>query len=501
MGDKRESYWMDTAPATSYPPPAGDLDADVAVVGGGIAGLSTAWELSRAGRSVVVLEADRVAAGVTGYTTAKLSALHGLIYAELSRSAGEQAAALYAASQQEAVEHVAATAAEFAIDCDLERLPAYTYTESADAVGDIEAEATAARAAGLEATLVTGTGLPYGVAAAVRVENQAQFHPRKYLLGLTELMAAQGVVIHERTRVTELHEGSPCRLVTEDGHTVTARDVVVATHYPVFDRALLFARLEPRRELVVAGPIPAGSDPGGMFLTVEDDTRSVRTAPYRDSERFLIVTGERHEPGSRDAHERHRRLRAWAQDRFPGLHVTHAWSAQDNQSTDRMPYIGRFHVGSEHVYVATGFNGWGMSTGVLSGRLLAAELTGHDSPYRDLYDPRRLHPLREAASMAKLQLKVARHFVGDRLRTHADDVDDIGPDSGAVVRVGGERRAVYRDPSGQLHQLSALCTHLGCVVAFDENEKAWECPCHGSRFGTDGQVLNGPATSPLPRRD
>ncbi|MFE3448320.1 FAD-dependent oxidoreductase [Nonomuraea sp. NPDC059194] len=495
-----ESYWMDSTEPTSYPTLADDLQVDVAVVGGGIAGLSTAWELVRAGRSVAVLEAGRIAAGVTGYTTAKLSALHTLVYAGIRSAQGAEAARLYATSQQQAIEHVARTADELAIDCELEQLPAYTYVESAEQVQRIQDEAEAAAAAGLPASFVTGTGLPFPVAGAVRLERQAQFHPRRYLLGLAEAIVEGGGAIYERTRVLDLDEGRPCRLTTEHGLAVTAADVVVTTHFPVFDRALLFARLVPHRELVVAAPIPADQDPGGMYITQADNTRSVRTAPYTDGRRLLIVTGESFTPGAGGVGDRYGRLTAWARERFGVKEIAYRWAAQDNRTTDQIPYVGRLHSAAEHAYVATGFGGWGMSNGVMSGLLLAALITGEPAPWAGLYDPRRLHPLREAAPMLKAQAKVAGHFVGDRLRSHADSVDDIAAGAGAVVRVRGERCAVYRDQAGTPHAVSATCTHLGCIVAFNDAERTWECPCHGSRFAVDGSVIQGPAQRPLQPR-
>jgi glycine/D-amino acid oxidase-like deaminating enzyme/nitrite reductase/ring-hydroxylating ferredoxin subunit len=497
-----ESYWMDSVPATSYPPLTDDVEADTVVVGGGIAGLCTAWELLEAGRSVVLLEADRIAAGVTGYTTAKLSSLHTMVYAKIRKASGPEAARLYAQSQQRAVERVAAVASQLGIDCDLERLPAFTYVESADQVDQVRAEADAAREAGLDASFVTDTGLPFPVAGAVRVEDQAQFHPRKYLVALAEDVVRRGGRIFERTRAVGLHEGEPCRMTTEHDVTVTARDVVIATHYPVFDRALLFGRLEPRRELVVAAALPAERDPGGMFITQEQNTRSVRSAAYRDGVRLLIVTGEHFTPGAGDVTERWGRLLAWTRERFPGADVVYRWAAQDNTTTDQVPFVGPFHPGAKHAYVATGFGGWGMSTGAMAGHLLAALITGSDPPWAGLYDPRRLHPVREAVSMAKLQATVVRHFIGDRLgSSHADTLDDIGPGTGAVLRVGAERCAVYRDDAGAVHAVSARCTHLGCIVHFNDAERAWECPCHGSRFAIDGSVMQGPANRPLERKD
>lgn len=499
-----ESHWMETAQAPPRPPLSEDIEVDVAVVGAGIAGLSTAWELSCSGLGVAVLEAGRVAAGVSGYTTAKLSALHTLIYDRLRRTRGPEGAQLYAQSQSEAVEHVARVVDELGIDCELERTPAFTYCENPAGEDGLRAEAEAAAEAGLDASYVTGTGLPFAVAGAVRVEDQAQFHPRKYLLALAEDVQARGGRIYERTRVTHLKEGEPCHVGTAAGKTVTARNVVVATHYPLFDRAMLFTRLSPRRELVVAGPIDADRDPAGMYITKENNTRSVRTAPYGEGRRLLIVTGESFTPGTGDTAERFARLAAWAQDRFPGVALTHRWAAQDNDPTDTVPLVGRMHPGGDHTYVATGFGGWGMSGGVMAGRLLAALIEGENSPWAELYDPRRLKSalLREAQGFLKHQAVVGKHFVGDRLRTPTPaSVADIAPGTGAVVQVAGERCAVYRDEEGTAHAVTARCTHLGCLVAFNNAERTWECPCHGSRFSIDGDVVQGPAGQPLDKRE
>jgi glycine/D-amino acid oxidase-like deaminating enzyme/nitrite reductase/ring-hydroxylating ferredoxin subunit len=499
---KPESYWIDSTPATSHPPLAVDTEADVAVIGGGIAGMCTAWEVAATGRSVVLLDADRIVTGVTGYTTAKLSSLHTLAYARISRAFGAAAARLYAQSQQSAVEHAAAVATELGADCDLERVPGFTFVESEADVSQVRDEAAAAREAGLEASFVTDTGLPFPVAGAVRVEDQAQFHPRKYLLALAEDLVRRGGRIFERTRAVGLADGQPCRVTTEQGRSVVARDVVVTTHYPVFDRALLFARLSIRRELVVAGPIPQEQDPGGIYITPEENTRSVRSAPFRDGQRLLIVTGEHFTPGTADVTERFERLLAWARGRFPQVEITHRWATQDTSTTDGVPFVGPFHPGARHVHVATGFGGWGMSTGIMAGQLLAAATAGERLPWADLYDPRRFHPVREVGPMLELQATVARHFIGDRIRSsHVDSLDEITAGTGAVIRVGGEQRAVYRDETGLLHALSARCTHLGCIVHFNDAERAWECPCHGSRFDVDGSVIQGPANKPLERKD
>ncbi|MGW0706342.1 FAD-dependent oxidoreductase [Streptomyces sp. NPDC002643] len=518
------SYWLDTAPpGDPAPPPAGDLSVDVAVVGGGVAGLSTAWELVRRGREVAVLEADRIAAGVTGHTTAKLSALHTLVYDRLRRTRGREGARLYARSQSAAIGRAAEIVAELGIDCDWEEAAACTYTEQPWRVARLRAEAEAAREAGLPAEFTTETELPFPVVGAVRVSGQAQFHPRRYLLALADDLRRRGGAVYEGTRVVGLKEhrgdgredgredgrgeghgsGAPCVLTTDAGVSVRAEDVVVATHYPVFDRALLFTRLSPRRELVVAGLLDEDRAPRDMYITPEQNTRSVRSAPYGDGKRLLIVTGEHFAPGTADVEKRFARLTDWADGRFRGLTFTHRWATQDNDSTDSVPLVGPFHPGARHTYVATGFGGWGLSGGIMAGRLLTGLIEGEDVEWAGLYDPRRMASVvREGASFVKHQAHVARHFVGDRLTSASGATpEDLAPGDGAVLRVGGRRCAVHRDEGGQLHSVSAHCTHLGCVVAFNQAERTWECPCHGSRFTPNGEVVQGPAVRPLERRD
>ncbi|GGX73046.1 FAD-dependent oxidoreductase [Streptomyces minutiscleroticus] len=503
-GAEPKSYWIETAPpGAPHPPLEGDVTADVVVIGGGIAGLSTAAELVRDGRNVVVLEAERIAAGVTGHTSAKLSAQHTLIYEHLRRTRGAEGARLYAQSQTEAIRRAAELAEETGADCEWEETASYTYVTDPSGVPEVRAEAEAAREAGLPAEFVTGTDLPFPVAGAVRVTGQAGFHPRKYLLALADDLARRGARLYEHTRVTGLTEGEPCVVRTESGATVHAQYVVVATHYPVFDRALLFTRLSPRRELVLAAPVEAEAAPYGLYITPEENTRSVRSAPLGDGRRLLIVTGEHFTPGAADTEERFARLARWATGHFGDLDFRYRWATQDNDSTDTVPLVGPLHAGSDRVFVATGFGGWGLSNGVMSGRLLADLIARRPCAWSELYDPRRVGTaVREAPSFLKTQAKVARHFVGDRIGAlTGGSADDVAPGDGAVVRVGAHVCAVSRDEEGKLHAVSARCTHLGCLVAFNKAEQTWDCPCHGSRFDRDGGVVQGPATKPLPPRE
>jgi glycine/D-amino acid oxidase-like deaminating enzyme/nitrite reductase/ring-hydroxylating ferredoxin subunit len=481
---------MQSTMPTSYPTLTDPVDTDVAVVGGGIAGLCIAWTLARAGRRVTLLESGRLAEATTGNTTAKVTALHRTIYNDLGGKAD-----LYAQSQLAAIGQITAAVADIGVDCDLEARVAYTYATSEKGARALRDEATAAAAAGLPAEFVTTTPLPFEVSGAVRVTGQAQFHPRKFLLALADDLTRQGGRIYENSRVVEIADG---HVTIESGALVRADDIVVATGFPAFDRPELFTRLVPARELVVAAPIPSDADPDGMFIGT-DDGRSVRTAPLDEGRRLLIVTGEIYQPGEGGVEDRFTALADWMRDQFPTADAQYRWSAQDYATSDKIPFVGRY-PGRDKVWVATGFGGWGMTNAMMSAHLLTARITGAAVPqWADLYDPHRLHPLTEAPSLVKAAATVMRNLVGERIGHPQATPADLEPSQGAVVTMDGQRCAAFRDDDGKLHTVSATCTHLGCIVGFNDADKTWECPCHGSRFDVDGAVLQGPALKPLPR--
>ncbi len=496
------SYWLASVETQHHPELSDDINVDVAVVGAGVAGISAAAELTRAGRSVALLEADRVAAGVTGHTTAKVSAMHGARYHRLGSRLGPEAAGHYATSQTLAMRHVQETSDRLGIDCDLETRPAFVYGEHERDVETLQEEATAARRAGLPASFTTDTGLPIPTVGAVRVEGQVMFHPVKYLLGVVADLVDQGGQVYEQTRVTGLDEGEPCVLTCENGRRVTANEVVVATHYPIFDRSLLFARLTPKREFAVAGVVSAEQEPPGMYINLDQDTRSLRGAPYDGGRRLLIATGAPFTPGDSTTSERVDELTTWLCESFAVDEIAHTWAAQDNSTGDQVSFVGPLHPLASHTWVATGFGGWGMTNGVLAGLLLPELIDGRTPEWGRIYDTRRTHPRLEASTVARSGARAASHLVGSRLRATLASVssaEDLKPGEAGVVTDLDGTWATYVDDDGVVHSVSSTCTHMGCLVSFNDVEREWECPCHGSRFGLDGSVLQGPATTALRR--
>ena len=492
------SLWLETAERPERERLMEDIRVDVAVLGGGITGVTTALLLAREGADVALLEARRIGSGATGYTTAKLSSLHGLTYAGLVESQGEELARLYGEANQAGIEAIASFVSELEIDCDLRRKANLTYAEPRGSLAPIEAEVEAAQRLGLPSSFVAETDLPFPIGGAVEFADQAEFHPVKYLGGLAAALEGAGGRVFEGTRAVSVEEGSPCRVETDVGPSVTAEQVVVATHLPFLDRGLYFARSHPERSYVVTAPIDDG--PSAMYLSTESPAHSIRVHELGAGRRMLLVGGESHKTGQGDAGERFGRLLDYMRERF-GIDAAELhWGTQDHMPADGVPFVGPLHPRARGLYVATGFKKWGLAMGTSAARLLADLVGGKDNPWTRLFDPSRVRLRSSASSLAKENANVGFHFFADRLRV-AGGAEGLAPGEGKVVGHPLGQRAVCRDRDGTLHSLSARCTHLGCIVNWNAAERTWDCPCHGSRFAADGGVVSGPAVDPLPLRD
>jgi glycine/D-amino acid oxidase-like deaminating enzyme/nitrite reductase/ring-hydroxylating ferredoxin subunit len=496
---KATSPWLDVPSPAAYGPLAGDARTDVAVVGAGIAGLTTALLLADAGREVTVVEMDRVGAGATGHTTAKVSSQHGLVYADLVSKHGEEKARVYGEANEAALALIARWVEERSIECGWRRRPSFAYVLSDDQRERVEKEADAAARLGLPARLVDDAPLPYPVAAAVRFEAQAEFDAYLYVAALARELVAAGGTIAERTRATGLSEGSPNRLDTDRG-TLSADHVVVASHYTFLDRALVFPRATAQRSYSIAVRID-GQSPEGMFISAEGPTRSIRAAPRDDGE-LLLVGGEGHKVGQGgDTRDRYSHLEGFAREHWDVSSVDYRWSTQDAVPADRMPLIGRLTPLSSRAWMATGFAKWGMTAGTAAAMVLADAIAGEESPWAETFDPGRLRPRASVPSLVKENLNVGLHFVGDRVReARPRPLDELAPGEGGIVSHEGETLAAYRDPDGEAIGVSPTCTHLWCRVRWNEAERSWDCPCHGSRFAVDGTVIEGPAVQDLERK-
>lgn len=501
MEPANRSLWIETTPETAYPGLEGNVEVDVVVIGAGITGLMTAWLLKAEGRRVALVEMRRVADGATGYTTAKLTVSHHLIYADLAKKHGLATARAYADSNQWAIERLEQLVSENRIGCDWERAANFIYTEDQRRLSELRDEAEAMRRAGISAELTTETDLPFPVMGAIRVDAQAQFHPRKFLQVLAEKIVGDGSHLYEQTLVHNIRSGDQCMVVTNRG-TLRACHVVLATQLPFLDRGLFFAKAHPQKSYAIAASIQEDRAPLAMYISAEQPTRSIRSAPDRDGSRFLVIGGEGHKPGREDnGRQRYEALERFLNDRFDSAQPRYRWSTHDYMPLDRLPYIGRLRRTDDRVLVATGFAKWGLTKGVVAAAILSDRILGRDNRWAAVYDAKRLSLRPSAAKFLTENARVGTRFVGDRLRclNRREHINALQGGQGIVARIGAGCFAIHRDGNGELQAVSARCTHLGCLVGWNEADCTWECPCHGSRFAADGTVLQGPATEPLPR--
>lgn len=499
MGSLHEtnpSYWVtsteDRCITSSTPPES----VDVCVVGAGITGLLTAHLLLKQGLSVAVIEAGSVSSGVTGYTTGKVTSQHGARYQHLVAKHGEETARLYGQAQQEGVALIKELAR--GIDCESADAPAYVFTEDEDRVDELKQEAEVAVSLGLPATYVTDIDLPFPVRGAVRFGDQAWFHPRLFCLGLAEMIQREGGTVTEGMRALDVEGNGPYRVKVDDGE-IEARAVVLASHAPFIDSGLFFARTRPMRSYVIAAEREVAFD--GMYISLEQPTRSIRPH-YASSGPLLLIAGGGHVAGreGRDGAS-YDDLRNYASERFDIEEASWQWSSQDLEPADGLPFIGPISDRRPNLYLATGFDKWGLSNAAAAARVISHDIEGRPHPFGRVTDARRWDLARSAGVVLSQGAATVKSLVVDGLGMllSLDGPQSLAPGDAAIVTAGKERVAAYRDEDGDLHAVSPRCTHLGCIVAFNHGEKTWDCPCHGSRFGLDGRVLEGPATEPLER--
>jgi len=502
LQDFPKSYWRDVVVKTVNPLNE-DINTEVVVVGAGIVGVLTALQLVERGKQVVLVEAARFATGTTGYTTAKVSAQHGVVFTELVKSLGEDKARLYYEANMDALRFLEEQVDTLDIDCDLERQHAYMYAHSSSSSAKLlEKEEEAYEQLGIDggdATDEVNGLLPYDVKKATVMRDQLQFHPVKYLQGLMDRFLELGGALYEMTRVTGIEYGTPHRLETITGHSIEAQDVVVATHFPFNDfKGLYFAKMEVERSYVVSSEVE--TFPEGMFISVDKPSRSLRHVKLDNGKKMAMFGGENHLTGHKEETLAcYEKLGEFGTRHFGAETFSHHWSAQDLITLDKVPYIGRMTNDTPHVFVAAGFSKWGMSQGIVAARLIADLVTNQPNRYEELYDPTRSKwKLADAARFIKTNADVAKELVKGKLKPTDKRVDELGLDEGAIVKHNGEHVAAYRDPDGHVSMVGSACTHMGCTVNWNQAERSWDCPCHGSRFKPNGEVIEGPAVKSLP---
>lgn len=487
------SYWNATARASSFPALQGDIEADVAIVGGGIVGVTAARLLKDRGLKIALVEALRVGEEVTGKSTAKITSQHNISYTTIARKFGEDGAKLYADANEAGLETIRTMAGRHRIDCSFEPKRAFTYTNDEGQVDAIGKEVELARILGLPASLTRDTGLPFDVLAAMRWDDQAQFHPVRYVKGLAETIPGEGCHVFEGSRVVDW---DPQRIATDMG-SVRAKHVVMATHLPLGQIGLFYTENYPHMHPVIVGRAEAGRVPDGMYISVETPRHSTRGHRDVEGRDWMIFTGPSFTHGDvAKERESFADLEKFARDHF-GVSADYRWTNEDYRSMDHVPYVGWSSSLRDSYLVATGFNAWGITNGTAAAMLIADLVQDLDNPWLKLFNAARIKPVAGAREFVAGNAATASHLVGGYLTRKPHSFDDLAPGEAAILKIDGHNVAGYRDEDGALHAVSAVCTHMGCILGWNETDRSWDCPCHGSRFALDGGVIHGPAVKPL----
>ena len=455
------------------------IKADVCVVGGGMAGVLTAYKLQENGFDVVVLEARSVASGQTGNTTAKLTIQQGEKYTKLIETLGETKARLYAKANSDAIDDFERIIKEKNINCDFQRVPSYLYSLEED--NNIIKEYESAKKIGINCYTTDLTHLPFKVKTALVFRNQAQFNPLKFLSKITE-----EIKIYENSPVREIKSN----LVETESGVVQANHIVIATHYPIVNKkGLFFPRLYQSRSYALA--LEGGVTLDGMYFTEDREGLS-----FRNYKNYTIIVGEGHNTGDNPNGDKYKRLRNKVMQILPDSREVARWSAQGTKSIDGLPYIGKYCVTENAWYTATGFGKWGMTLSMVSANLITDLITGRENPYEKLFTPLRFKSS-SADNLCKMGGKAIKEIAKEFFSPPQDELDEIEKGQAKVVSYNGEKVGAYRDENGQVHMVSIMCTHMGCQLQWNGDEKSWDCPCHGSRFSYKGELIDNPAQNNL----
>ena len=490
------SYWVDSTKKTNFPKLGSNLSTDVCIIGGGMTGLATAYMLKDSDLKVTLLEASEIGMGVTANTTAKITSQHDLFYDYLIKSYCFDTAKKYLDSNEEAIHTIENIVKAENIDCGFECQAAYVYTCSKDFVQKIKDETAAVKSLGLDAKLVTETSLPFNVKAAICFPNQAKFHPRKYILGL--LPALDKMNIFEHSKVTNIKAENGRYKAYANGHTVDCKYLVLACHYPIKNfPGMYFLKMYQDKSYIIAVDTKKPLF-DGMYISAEEPVTSFRTV-----DNLLLVGGSGHKTGANniDLDKSYINLENYIKSIYPDAEVKYRWTTEDCVPIDKIPYIGKFSKLFNNMYVATGYKKWGMTTSHVAAKIISDDILGKENKYASIYSATRLQPIKNSKAFGEILNQTVYSLAINKMRKPKLDYTEIQNNCGGIVNYKGRKVGLYKDENGKMYAVKPYCSHLGCELSWNNLEKTWDCPCHGSRFDYTGKIITEPTTKNLERID
>ena len=483
-------YWILSSKGKKYDALDTDLSTDYLVIGGGITGVTCLYLLTKEGLDAVLIDANQIGCGTSGRNTGKATAQHGLIYSGIEKKYGLEKAKQYYDINTKAIRFIEERSKEFGPDCQFKRLPAYLFTQHDSYVEKLEKEYELYQKIGADCSYEKETPLPINVLGALKMNGQAQFHPKRYVDAMARQAVLQKGRIFEHTRVVDFEPGKECIVELENNKKISAKNVIIASHYPCYDgKGFYFARLKAERSYIIG--VEMESFPEAHMINAEDPTRSFRYIP---EEKVLMIAGENHKVGH-DDDDYYQMLKDYAGEVFKADRVKYQWSAQDYKPHDDIPYAGYLNSDYKNIYVATGYRKWGLTNSAAAAMLISDLIMEDASEYEELYSHLRVNDI-VSLNFVKENADMAVQWLGGKLNMGEPELPEE-KGVGVIVNVNGKRCGFYRDEEDNIYMVDTTCPHMSCELKWNSQERSWDCPCHGSRFDYKGNILEGPAEYPL----
>lgn len=494
-----DSLWLDfNKKINQFTSLSNETKVDICIIGAGIFGLTCAYYLSNLGFKVVVLEKDDIGEKTTGHTTAKITSQHGLFYDYLINSYNKKFASDYLEANEKAITNIKYIVDKEKIKCDFEYQNSYVYTTNKSELEYIKKEESAVESLDFPCEFVTKTGLPFKVEGAICFKNQAQFHPLKYLYGLCNAVSSHGGKIYTNTVATDIKKNvDSTYIISANNYTVKSKFVIIATHYPFINfPGFYFAKMYQSTSYIIAVDTKKNLF-NGMYINSSNPIFSYRTVKYQGKELLLIGGGD-HKTGQPSCYQdTYGILEQEAKKFYPNCEILYHWNTRDCVSIDKIPYIGQYSPFMPNVFVGTGFKKWGMTLSNIAANIIVNDICGKKNKYKYLFNPSRLNPIKNRDEMKNILVQSTNSLLLNKLKSANIPFEKIQNNSGSIVEINNEKIGIYKKSEGEIYAVKPICTHLGCLLSWNDVDKTWDCPCHGSRFDYKGKNIYDPAFKDL----